>query len=732
MLLSRSKKMTTVSRPVVGRSFTASVVLLLLLLGLSPSRADEREEPRPRRGLSPPTYDAAIREGRTAAQDDLRDGKASALTIALVGRDRVIWSEAFGLADRESGQAATPRTMFGIGSLGKVFATVATMKLVDQGLVDLDRPLVEYVPDFRMASPEYRQITVRMLLNHSTGFPGTDYRNAETSSPFPGYLDQVLQSLSRERLKTPPGYMSVYCNDCFTMIEALVRAMTGKSYAQFVQDEILRPLGMENTRYPIAAFPDGSYAKTYGGGGAVQPQLFGNPLATAGLYSTPSDLGRLAMMFLGDGAVGATRILSRDAVAAMAVDQTPGTFNPGRSQSLVWGLGWDTVAQPGLAAVGFDGWNKNGDITGYGAAIIVSPRAQLATVVIVASGLGSGQAAAIAERVMLRALAEKGLIRAFPSPLPSVIPPVETVPDGVLAAIAGVYASYNLILRLEPQPDASLLSFTLSGDGWVADPHPLKYRGAGGFSTDEDPLRSIEVIEAGSTQYLVLRRPGGYKQYLDNELFAQRVRGKRDLSAAWRARLSRTWLLVNESPDALSTEPRLRLVTAPELDGLVAVHPTFDPGFSVVDPSGSDTVATMMLVAPQLSGRDLNDLEIVVRDGAEWTRFGSYVHRPLDTVPVLPAEATTTVTIGPDGHAEWRAVATGVEPVAVRVDATGAWRIYDSTFTTVTSVKGSSRVVLPPASDRGPRAYVVFFGDPGQTITVTYLSLRPDDLNGAP
>jgi CubicO group peptidase (beta-lactamase class C family) len=713
----------TISRRDVSRTVTAGVLTIAILLlsfgGLSPSHGDERRQPR--RGLHPPTYDAAISEGRAAARDDVRDAKASAITIALVDRGGIVWSEAFGLADRRAGQAATPRTMFGIGSLGKLFATVATLKLVDRGLVDLDRPLVEYVPDFRMASPEYTQITVRMLLNHSAGFPGTDYRNGETAAPVPGYLDQVLQSLSSERLKTPPGYMSVYCNDCFTMTEALIRAVTGKSYAQFVQDEILTPLGMENTRFPFAPFPDGSYAKTYGGDGAVQPQLFANPLATGGLYSTPSDMARLAMMFLGNGAVGALRVVSRASVVSMAVDTTPGTFNPVRNQAHAWGLGWDSVAEPGLGAVGFDSWMKGGDVTGYGSAIIVSPRAQLAAVVIVASGSGSGHANAIAQRVLLRALAENRLIRAFPSPLPAVVPPVQAVPDSVLAAIAGQYATFNLIFRIEPQPDGSFRVFILSEDGWssAGEPHPFKYRGDGWFSTDENPRKSMKVIDAGGTRYLVVRQPDGYQHYLNDEVFAQQVRGEGGLSAAWRARLSRTWLLVNESPDSLSKEPRLRLATAPEIDGLVAVRPTNDAGFFVVDPSASDAVARMMLVAPQLAGRDLNDLEILVRDGVEWTRFGSYVHRPLEGVPVLPGDATTTVAIGPDGYAEWRAVTIPAKPVEVRIDTTGAWRIYDATFTPVASGKGSSRAVLPAANVESSRAYLVLFGDPGQLITVT-------------
>jgi CubicO group peptidase (beta-lactamase class C family) len=657
----------------------------------------------------------------------LKDGKASALTIALVTRRGVVWSQAFGLADREAGRVATTRTMFGIGSVSKLFASIAALKLADRRLVDLDRPLVEYLPAFRMASPEDERITVRMLLNHSSGFPGTDYRNGETTAPFPGYLDQVLQSLSSERLKAPPGSMNVYCNDGFTLIAALVQARTGKSFAQFVQDEILTPLRMDDTRYPIAPFPDGSYAKTYRNG-AVQPRLVGNFLATGAAYSTASDLARLAMMFLGDGRVGRVRILSRAAVTEMAVDQTIGTFNPVRSESFAFGLGWDTVTEPGLRAVGLDGWSKGGDITGYGAAIVVSPRAQLAAVVIAAAslgepasggGFGSAQATAIAQRVLLRALAEEGLIEAFPSPLAAVVPPVEPVPDGLLAAIAGEYAAFNAIARLQPQADGSLLLLTLSDRGWTPEPHPLKYRGAGGFSADQTPLRSMKVIEAAGTQYLVLRSPGGYGHYVDHQMVAQRIRGPGgNLSAAWRARLSGTWLLANEAADSLAwptMDPRLRLATATELNGLIAVRP-WDPGFYIVDPSSGDTVARMMLVIPQLAGRDLNDLDIVVRDGAEWARFGSYMHRPLDTVPVLPRGVTSTVTIGPDGYAEWLAVATDATSVGVDIATTGAWRIYASAFTSVASGKGSSRAVLPAASGL---AYIILFGDPGLTIAVT-------------
>jgi len=679
---------------------------------------------------SQPTYDAAIQEGQTAAQELINQG-ASAVAIALVDDKRIIWSQRFGLTDRDTGKVPTDSTMFGTGSVSKMIATIAVMKLVDRGVVDLDTPLVTYLPAFQMAAAGYEKITVRMLLNHSSGFPGTDYRNLVTCSPVPGYLDQVLQTLSMSRLKAPPGYMSVYCNDGFTITEALVEAMSGKNYVQFVQDEILTPLGMANTHYTLSPFPAGSYAKAYVKG-AAKPQEFVNTFASGGAYSTADDMARIAMMFLNGGRVGPTRILSGASVAEMAKDQTIGSFDPVHSAFRAFGLGWDSVSQPGLAAVGFDGWAKGGDSNDYHAALVVSPQAQLGIVVLMDSGPGSSRAIAVAERVLLRALYQNRRIAAFPSPLLSVVPPVAPVPDGLLAAIAGEYATDSALVQLRAEPDGSLLVSLRSDTGWTPNGSPLKYRSDGWFASDQDPLKAFKVVDADllgvPTQYILNRAPTGYGHYLDYVVFAQKVRRRpSDLSAAWRARLSSTWLVVNENPDELawnSMDPRLRLATVPKLEGLIAVRPPADvtaaaaAGYMdahIVDASGSDTVATMMLIIPQLNGRDLDDLDVVQRDGTEWTRFGSYMHQPLASVPVLPKGANEVVTIGPEGYAEWRAVASDATPVQITITTTGAWHLYDPEFKTVANGKGNAATSLPAGNGLG---YLTVFGDPKQTITV--------------
>jgi len=322
--------------------------------------------------------------------------------------------------------------------------------------------------------------------------------------------------------------------------------------------------------------------------GTVKPQEFVNTFASGGAYSTADDMARIAMMFLNGGRVGTTRILSGASVAEMAKDQTIGSFDPIHSDFWAYGLGWDSVSQPGLAAVGFDGWAKGGDSNDYHAALVVSPRAQLGIVVLADSGPGSDRATAVAERVLLRALNENGRIATFPSPLLPVVPPVAPVPDGLLAAIAGEYATDSVIVQLRAQPDGSLLVSSRSDAGWTPIGSPLKYRHDGWFASDQEPLKAIKVVDADllgvPTQYILSRAPNGYGHYLDFGVFCQRVRRRPgNLSAAWRARLSSTWLVVNENPDELAwngMDPRLRLATVPNLEGLIAVRPPADPALA--------------------------------------------------------------------------------------------------------------------------------------------------------
>lgn len=669
---------------------------------------------------SEPGYAAALQEAQTAAQEVLRQGSATSLGIALVSTDRMVWAESYGYADLDKQQAPTTTTMFCIGSSSKMFATVAVMQLVEQGLVKLDEPLVRYIPSFRMADARYTAITLRMLLNHSSGFPGSNYRSVFTTRPASGYADQVLSALTNERLKAAPGYMSVYCNDGFTLVELLVKAVTGKTYADHVQSAILDPLGMKHSAYTTAPFADGSYAKVYRAG-VLQPQEFVGAQASGGLYTTPTDMAAFARMILNGGALGSTRILAGSSLDAMAIDQTAGTFNPVKSGAFSYGLGWDTVREPGLHAVGVAGWSKGGDTNFYGAEMMFAPREGLAVVLMGTQGTGFNHLA-LAQRVLLRALAESSRISAFPTPLAPVANPLAVPAAGIIEATEGVYANYASILQVRKDADGSLLTQKLGPDGFTPGISALKYRTDGWFASDAAPLIVCKVVTESGRQYLAQRAPAGASHYVDQQTYAQRVQAPPvPLASAWRNRVGSTWLLVNESPDShvdqiLGTR-RFTLATIPELPGLVIAWPSGDPVAPIVlDPSSSDTTARMMLVIPGMNGRDLNDLDIVTRGGEEWLRWGDSLHRPMATVPVLAAGALTSVPIGAEGFAEWRTVQAGSVPVTVTLSGATAWRFYDPDFKLLASGAATGQATLPVGAGLG---YLLLYGEAKAAIGVT-------------
>ena len=167
---------------------------------------------------------------------------------------------------RTENRALTEDILYGIGSVSKIYTTVAVMQLAEDGKVNLDAPVTRYLKEFKMADPRYKDITVRMLLNHSSGIMGTGLANAvlfddaDSSS-----TDGLLEALSTQRLVAAPGAYSVYCNDGFTLAELIVEAVSGMDFMDYVTQYILDPAGLESTFAPGDDFDASRLAKTYSG-----------------------------------------------------------------------------------------------------------------------------------------------------------------------------------------------------------------------------------------------------------------------------------------------------------------------------------------------------------------------------------------------------------------------------------------------------------------------------------
>jgi len=679
-------------------------------LGLSGRVSNDKDVPL--------TFEATIADARAEILKELVEGKTktSAVTVALVDDRRILWTEAFGSIDRTRGLAPTTETLFCIASCSKVIAAIAVMILVDRGLIELDAPVVRYLPHFRMTDGEaYRDITVRMLLNHSSGLHGTHFRNILTIVPVPGYAAQFLDALAAERLKHPPGEMAAYCSDGFTLVEVVVAAVTGHAYTEFVAKEILEPLGMHHSRFALAPFESGSFATGLDAEGRSEPQEYVNTYA-GGLFSTAGDMARLAMMFLNSGRLGDRRILSTEAIAEMGRDQTLHLpFNPITGHPVHFGLGWDGVRQGGLDAVEVTAWYKAGDADHYHSFFVVAPDERLAVAVLLTNGVGIGSVAGLlAERILLNALAERGTIAKVPSPWKAIAPPAVPASAEELAAVSGIYASSYCPCRLAPQPDGTLtLSHFVSGQ-WHHSTEGLRLRQNGRLVADDHPETAYRLVVAAGRRYLAARRPWGLGHY-DMELPDSHDLPPQTLSARWQARVGRRWLMVDDPYCAFLAlrhqSPVFSLVQVEGLDGYVAAS-LASAGFDlvqVVDPGQSDDRARMCLKIPIDNGWGLNDLVIEVRGGEEWIRWGSIRYRPLATVPALE-RGRGTVAVGHEGLGEWRRLPAAS---AITIDGAGAWYLYGADFALLGWGLNKGAVGKVDAG-----SYLLLHGTPGTTITL--------------
>lgn len=351
-------------------------------------------------------YEKAIVTTRSEIWQDINSGKACSATIAIMDNGKVVYAEGFGMADREQSIPVNTDTIFNIGSISKIYCSTAIMLLVDDGKVDLDEYVINYLPEFEMADPRYKDITVRMLLNHTSGLPGTTSANNFGFELNPEVYSDTLENLSHSHLKYQPGEMAIYCNDGFTLAEMIVNRISGQKYIDFLKKRVFRLLSLNNTGVSVGMVQGKPVAAYYQPGtGKKEPLQAVSILAAGGLSSTAEDLCRFVDSFSGKG----EQILSTAALKEMKKAQ-PSLFDDKLINSAVsFGLGWDVTDLPKYQAQGIKIIGKSGGTPNYTSMVFSAPDHSV-TVAVIESGVHSS-AARIALNMLNNVLAQKRLVQ---------------------------------------------------------------------------------------------------------------------------------------------------------------------------------------------------------------------------------------------------------------------------------------------------------------------------------
>ncbi|MCW8998555.1 MAG: beta-lactamase family protein, partial [Kangiellaceae bacterium] len=217
----------------------------------------------------------------------------------------LVWAGAVGLARVESEQAANVKTQYRVGSVSKPITAVALMRMVEKGMIDLDAPIHNYLPDYPRYSAE---MTARQLANHMAGvrhyafdltnFPPTD---GLSNVHYPD-VNAALSQFRDDDLLFVPGQGFSYSTHGYTLLSAVMQAAGGKPFEELIAELVTDPLGLSQTKaehlLKNTSNLAGFYTSDGGLYGITPEQNLSNKVAGGGLVSTPTDLVRLGAALL--------------------------------------------------------------------------------------------------------------------------------------------------------------------------------------------------------------------------------------------------------------------------------------------------------------------------------------------------------------------------------------------------------------------------------------------------
>ncbi|WP_370414334.1 serine hydrolase domain-containing protein [Streptomyces fradiae] len=338
-----------------------------LMASTTPATASTPTAPAPTPGLDP--------AGLQSALDDLHAAGMPGAFAEVRDAGRT-WRGAAGVADLESGRPVRPDLLHRVGSITKTFTSAAVLQQVEQGRVRLDAPIGDYLPDL-VPGERGRAVTVRMLLNHTSGFAeyipyafpsitGADGPVSSKSLDENRYThfratDLIALGLAAPPSAEPGALPGVYSNTNYLLLGELLERVTGVPAEEYITRNVIERAGLRHTFFPTGPRIEGPHSKMYEAlWGALEPPrdysvyTMSWDMTGAGLVSTMEDLNRFYRTLLGGRIISPASLAQmRRTVPVIALD----------GSTISYGLGLQKVEVPGCGTF----WGNEGTVWGAGA-----------------------------------------------------------------------------------------------------------------------------------------------------------------------------------------------------------------------------------------------------------------------------------------------------------------------------------------------------------------------------
>ncbi|MBN1184159.1 MAG: beta-lactamase family protein [Bacteroidales bacterium] len=297
------------------------------------------------------------------------------VSVAIIVNDTVILKKGFGYADKDNNILMTENTVVNIASATKTFTALAIMQLQEKGLLDINQPLHKYMPQFSplIRNENLDNLTVKSVITHSSGIQTDVLKNADLGS---GKYTDVLGYINESFLLYPPGLVESYSNSAYNILGHLIKQVSGQDYPEYIHDNILSPLGMNNSGF----LPDSLKGRTrvYSGGESMHEYGF-RDIASGGIYTSINDFIIYAKELMHAYNGSNSSLLNTSTIREMFTLQSGNVIIESNKK----GLGWFMFKNDSVFAV-----THAGDaVTGH-AEICLIPEKNTAAIILINSSEG--------------------------------------------------------------------------------------------------------------------------------------------------------------------------------------------------------------------------------------------------------------------------------------------------------------------------------------------------------
>ncbi|MEN8123096.1 MAG: serine hydrolase domain-containing protein [Bacteroidota bacterium] len=400
-------------------------------------------------------YFSIIENYKSKIEQVIKSGKVKGMAIALIDGNKIVWSENFGYSDYENKIKADSNTIYGIGSVSKLFTGTAIMQLHEKGKLDIDKPISVYSPEFKIKkrhNPETK-ITARMLLCHHSGLPSDITTGVFSQKPKP--FQSIVELVKKEYAPYTPDYIYSYSNIGYSLLGIIIENVSGEPYENYIKSNIFDPLQMHSACF--TSDKSIKFSKGYDEKGNLREEYGIRPVPAGAIKSNIRDMAKFAMSFLPE--YNGTTILKQETIKEMLKRQNN---NSPLDLNKKYGLTWHYERINSAGQI----YYHTGGTLNHRSLLAIAPESNLAAVIL-SNSVSSGRFHGITMNLLDTCAILKGR-DTFKSNYKVSEPEPVTLSNNELEVYKGFYANSMFVIKIDSEQNK--LTTKIQGNQYILNP----------------------------------------------------------------------------------------------------------------------------------------------------------------------------------------------------------------------------------------------------------------------